>query len=240
MLPPPRSASCTSPPTRSTAASGPPGLFTETTPYAPNSPYAASKAAADHFVRAYHDVAQPLTTNCSNNYGPYQYPEKLIPLLLLNALDGQPLPIYGDGGNVRDWLYVEDHREAILLALERGRGGERYNVGAHNERTNLEVVEQLCAVLERERPAASNLALAGRGIARYADLKTFSPIGRATTGATPSMPPGHATRAGWAPRHDFADGLRRPCAVPRAPGLVRRRAGRTLRTSRLGLSPARP
>jgi dTDP-glucose 4,6-dehydratase len=222
---------------------GPTGLFTETTPYAPNSPYAASKAAADHFVRAYHETfgVPALTTNCSNNYGPYQYPEKLIPLLLLNALDGRPLPIYGDGGNVRDWLYVEDHCEAILLALERGRGGERYHVGAHNERTNLEVVEQLCAILEQERPAASNPALAGRGIARYADLKTFVPDR-----------PGHDRRyaidasrtrleLGWAPHHDFADGLRRTVRwyLAHREWCDAAQAGRYGR-QRLGLSPARP
>jgi dTDP-glucose 4,6-dehydratase len=189
---------------------GPTGLFTETTAYAPNSPYAASKAAADHFVRAYHETfgVFTLTTNCTNNYGPYQYPEKLIPLLILNALDGRPLPIYGDGGNVRDWLYVDDHCEAILMALERGRSGEKYNVGALNERTNLEIVDRICTALEVERPAASNPALRARGIARYADLKTFV-----------TDRPGHDRRyaldasrtrreLGWAPRHDFEDGLR--------------------------------
>ena len=119
------SASSTSRPTRSTARSARPGLFSETTPYAPNSPYAASKAAADHLVRAYHETYRlpALITNCSNNYGPYQFPEKLIPLMILNALEGQPLPIYGDGGNVRDWLYVEDHCEGILLVLQQGRAG---------------------------------------------------------------------------------------------------------------------
>ena len=113
------------------------GLFSEETPYAPNSPYAASKAAADHLVRAYfHTYGLPvLMTNCSNNYGPYQFPEKLIPLMILNALDGKPLPIYGDGGNVRDWLHVEDHCAGILLVLAKGRVGEKYNIGGGNERT---------------------------------------------------------------------------------------------------------
>jgi dTDP-glucose 4,6-dehydratase len=190
---------------------GPAGLFTEATAYAPNSPYAASKAAADHFVRAYHETygLPAITTNCSNNYGPYQYPEKLIPLVILNAVEGRPLPIYGDGRNVRDWLYVEDHCEAILLALERGRPGEKYNVGAGNERTNVEIVDRICTTLEEERPAAANPALIARGIARYADLKVFV-----------TDRPGHDRRyaidatktrreLGWASRHDFDDGLRR-------------------------------
>src|SRR5262247_3798542 len=140
------------------------GLFTEDTPYAPNSPYAASKASADHLCRAYfHTYGLPvLVTNCSNNYGPFQFPEKLIPLMILNAAERRPLPIYGDGGNVRDWLYVADHCEGILLALERGRPGEKYNIGGGNERTNLQVVDALCAILDRERPAGTNPALAGK------------------------------------------------------------------------------
>ena len=146
-----------------------------------------------------------LTTNCSNNYGPYQYPEKLIPLLLLNALDGQPPPIYGDGGNVRD-LYVEDHREAILLA-PRARAAASGRTWALTTSARISRSwSSLCAVLERERPAASNPALAGRGIARYADLKTFS---RSAGHDRRYAIDAHATRAGWAPRHDFADGLRR-------------------------------
>jgi dTDP-glucose 4,6-dehydratase len=124
--------------------------FTEVTPYAPNSPYAASKAASDHLVRAYHHTyGLPVTTsNCSNNYGPYQFPEKLIPLLLLNALEGQPLPIYGDGGNVRDWLYVEDHCRGIGLVLDHGKVGETYNLGGTCERRNIEVVQTLCRLLD--------------------------------------------------------------------------------------------
>jgi dTDP-glucose 4,6-dehydratase len=151
------------------------GFFTEETPYAPNSPYSASKAAADHLVRAYHETygVPTLLTNCSNNYGPYQFPEKLIPLMILNALDGKDLPIYGDGGNVRDWLHVQDHCDAILAVLDRGTPGGRYNVGGNSERTNLQVVDALCAALEAERPASANAALRARGLASYAQLKTF-------------------------------------------------------------------
>jgi dTDP-glucose 4,6-dehydratase len=121
------------------------GLFSEETPYAPNSPYAASKAAADHLVRSSHETygLPILITNCSNNYGPYQFPEKLVPLMILNALEGKSLPIYGDGGNVRDWLFVEDHCEGILLVLQKGQAGEKYNIGGGNERTNLEVIDHL-------------------------------------------------------------------------------------------------
>jgi dTDP-glucose 4,6-dehydratase len=186
------------------------GSFNEETPYAPNSPYAASKAAADHLVRAYHRTygLPVLVTNCSNNYGPYQYPEKLIPLVTLNALDGRPLPIYGDGGNVRDWLHVEDHCEGILEVLRDGRVGERYNIGGWNERTNLEIVDRICAALEELRPATGNPALRSSGAARYTDLKTFVPDR-----------PGHDRRyaidatkvrseLGWAPRRSFEEGLR--------------------------------
>jgi dTDP-glucose 4,6-dehydratase len=182
------------------------GLFSEDTPYAPNSPYAASKAAADHLVRAYyHTYGLPtLITNCSNNYGPYQFPEKLIPLMLLNALEGKPLPIYGDGGNVRDWLHVEDHCAGIFTALDSGRLGEKYNIGGGNERTNLEIVDRMCETLEQLVPAASNPALRGRA---YRDLKTFVPDR-----------PGHDRRyaidagkirreLGWTPRHTFEQGL---------------------------------
>jgi dTDP-glucose 4,6-dehydratase len=186
---------------------GPTGAFSESTPYAPNSPYAASKAGADHLVRAFHETygLPALLTNCSNNYGPYQFPEKLIPLMILNALEGKPLPIYGDGGNVRDWLYVEDHCRGILTVLRHGRPGEKYNLGGRSERTNLQIVDTLCDVLESERPAADNPALAGRS---YRDLKTFV-----------ADRPGHDRRyaiddskiraeLGWEPRHDFASGLR--------------------------------
>jgi dTDP-glucose 4,6-dehydratase len=195
-------------------ALGPTGAFTEATPYGPNSPYSATKAGADHLVHAYHETygLPALITHCSNNYGPYQYPEKLIPLMLLNALAGQPLPIYGDGGHVRDWLYVDDHCAGVLLALQRGRPGERYNLGGGAERTNLQVVDALCAALADLAPAAANPALAARGVARYDDLKAFV-----------ADRPGHdrryaidATKAraelGWRPAHTFDDGLRRTVA----------------------------
>ncbi len=186
------------------------GAFSETTPYAPNSVYSASKAGADHLARAYlHTFQVPtLITNCSNNYGPYQFPEKLIPLMILNAVDGHDLPIYGDGGNVRDWLYVEDHCEGLLLALRKGQAGGKYNIGGGNERTNLEVVDALCATLDDELPPRANTALSARGLSSYAALKSFVPDR-----------PGHdrryaidATRAraelGWRPQHAFEDGLR--------------------------------
>ena len=130
------------------------GKFTETTPYAPNSPYSASKAASDHLVRAFHHTygLPTLTTNCSNNYGPYQFPEKLIPLVIGKALAGEPLPVYGDGKNVRDWLFVEDHCRAIFAVLERGRVGDVYNVGGDAERQNIDVVKTICALLDERRP----------------------------------------------------------------------------------------
>jgi dTDP-glucose 4,6-dehydratase len=132
--------------------------FAETTPYAPNSPYAASKAGSDHLARAYfHTFGMPvLTTNCSNNYGPFQFPEKLIPLMILNALEGKPLPVYGDGKNVRDWLFVEDHCLAIRTVLEKGRPGETYNVGGNSERKNIEVVTTICDLVDEMRPRAGN------------------------------------------------------------------------------------
>lgn len=131
--------------------------FTESTPYAPSSPYAASKAASDHLVRAWHRTygLPVVITNCSNNYGPYQFPEKLIPLMILNALEGKPLPVYGEGENVRDWLYVEDHARALLKVMEEGSSGATYNVGGRSERTNIEVVRSLCATLDRITPDPS-------------------------------------------------------------------------------------
>lgn len=131
--------------------------FCETTPYAPNSPYAASKAASDHFARAYHHTwGMPvLTTNCSNNYGPFQFPEKLIPLMILNALEGRPLPVYGDGLNVRDWLYVEDHCAAIRAVLARGRAGETYNIGGNSERANIDVVTAICDLVDEMSPGSA-------------------------------------------------------------------------------------
>lgn len=136
------------------------GKFTETTPYAPNSPYSASKAASDHLVRAFHHTygLPTLTTNCSNNYGPYQFPEKLIPLIIAKALAGEPLPVYGDGRNVRDWLYVGDHCSAIRAVLERGRVGEVYNVGGDAERENIAVVKTICALLDARRPLGDGRA----------------------------------------------------------------------------------
>lgn len=181
------------------------GAFAESTAYSPNSPYAASKAAADHFVRAYFETfgLPALITNCSNNYGPFQFPEKLIPLTILNAVEGKPLPIYGDGMNVRDWLHVEDHCAGILLALRRGRPGEKYNIGAQNERTNVEIVDRICDALESLRRGRDNPALAARGVESYRALKTFV-----------ADRPGHDRRyaidsskirseLGWAPRHMF-------------------------------------
>jgi len=187
------------------------GYFTEATPYAPNSPYAASKAGADHLVRAYHETYRvpALITNCSNNYGPYQFPEKLIPLMTLNALEGKPLPIYGDGSNVRDWLYVEDHCAGILLSLLKGKPGGKYNIGGGNERTNLQIVDTLCAVLDELSPPEENSVLSREGRKTYSDLKTFV-----------ADRPGHdqryaidsthiRTELGWKPAYDFESGLRR-------------------------------
>ncbi len=185
------------------------GAFHEDTAYAPNSPYAATKAAGDHLVRAHHATfgLPTLVTNCSNNYGPYQFPEKLIPLVLLSALEGRDLPIYGDGGNVRDWIFVGDHCSGLRRVLEGGRPGESYNIGAGCERTNLEVVDELLAALEQERPARENPALQARGAASYAELKRFVPDR-----------PGHdrryaidatkcRTELGWRPEHTFEDAL---------------------------------
>lgn len=173
--------------------------FCETTPYAPNSPYAASKASSDHLVRAWHHTygLPVLTTNCSNNYGPFQFPEKLIPLMIGNALAGKPLPIYGDGQNIRDWLYVGDHCAAIRRVLEAGRVGETYNIGGRQEKTNIEIVETLCALLDRLRPGAQP----------YRSLMNFV-----------ADRPGHDRRyaidarkiereLGWTPRETFASGI---------------------------------
>ncbi len=130
------------------------GYFTEETPYAPNSPYSASKASSDHFVRAFHHTygLPTVITNCSNNYGPYQFPEKMIPLMILNALSGKSLPVYGDGSNVRDWLYVEDHCKAVKLAFEKGLPGEVYAIGGENEQKNLNLVNQMCDILDEIAP----------------------------------------------------------------------------------------
>jgi dTDP-glucose 4,6-dehydratase len=175
--------------------------FSETTPFAPNSPYAASKAASDHLVRAFqHTYGFPtLTTNCSNNYGPYHFPEKLIPLMILNALDGKPLPVYGDGQQIRDWLFVEDHASAIWLVLQKGRLGETYNVGGLNERANLDVVKTLCALLDAKSPSSDGASYSAQ-ITYVADR------------------PGHDRRyaidcskiqseLAWSPRESFETGL---------------------------------
>ncbi len=177
--------------------------FSEETPYSPNSPYSASKAGSDHLVRAYHHTygLTTLTTNCSNNYGPYQFPEKLIPLLISNALTGKPLPIYGDGQNVRDWLYVGDHCEAIRVVLDKGRPGETYNIGGCNEKKNLEVVETICALLDELCPNPAG--------GHYRDLITFV-----------KDRPGHdrryainagkiANELNWQPSETFETGMRK-------------------------------
>ncbi|MDH4412425.1 MAG: dTDP-glucose 4,6-dehydratase [Rhizobium sp.] len=176
--------------------------FTETTPYSPRSPYSASKAASDHLVRAWHETygLPVLLTNCSNNYGPYHFPEKLIPLAILRALAGKPIPIYGDGSNVRDWLYVEDHAEALMVVLEKGAAGASYNIGGDNELTNLELIRMVCSILDAERPKHSG---------RYADQIVFV-----------ADRPGHdaryaidatriRTELSWQPSVTIEEGLRR-------------------------------
>ena len=205
--------------------------FTEQTPFAPNSPYAASKAASDHLVRAYHHTygLPTLTTNCSNNYGPFQFPEKLFPLVILNALEGRPLPVYGDGRQVRDWLYVEDHCRAIALVLELGRLGETYNVGGLNQRANLEAVKLICSLLDARAPRKD-----GRP---HADLIEFV-----------ADRPGHDRRyaidcsklqgeLGWRPSESFETGLAKTvdwylanqawCGEVTAKRYARERLGRT-------------
>jgi dTDP-glucose 4,6-dehydratase len=175
----------------------------ESAPYAPNSPYAASKAAADHLVRSFHRTYDlpVLTTNCSNNYGPYQFPEKLIPLVIHRALADEPIPVYGDGGNIRDWLYVDDHCEAITRVLADGRPGETYNIGASSEIANIMLVEQLCAVLDEERPRRD-----GASYARQVAFVTDRP-GHDRRYALDS---GKIQRElGWTPRESFATGLRK-------------------------------
>ncbi|MCS7046993.1 MAG: dTDP-glucose 4,6-dehydratase [Gemmataceae bacterium] len=176
--------------------------FSETTPYAPNSPYAASKAASDHLVRAYHHTygLPTLTTNCSNNYGPFQFPEKLIPLMILNALDGKPLPVYGDGLNVRDWLYVGDHCAGVRAVLERGRPGEVYNIGGRSEMRNLEVVRAICRLLDELEPKAKG---------SYAEQITFV-RDRPGHDRRYAINPGKIERElRWQPRETFASGLRK-------------------------------
>jgi dTDP-glucose 4,6-dehydratase len=179
------------------------GLFDEQSPYQPNSPYSASKASSDHLVRAWHETygLPVVITNCSNNYGPYQFPEKLIPLMILNALEGKPLPVYGKGEQVRDWLYVDDHARALCLVMEQGSLGETYNIGGHNEKKNLDVVKTLCQLLDEKverRP---------EGVSRFDELITYV-----------TDRPGHDMRyaidagkiekeLGWAPQETFESGL---------------------------------
>ncbi|WP_192985760.1 dTDP-glucose 4,6-dehydratase [Pseudomonas sp. EggHat1] len=180
-------------------------LFTEATPYAPSSPYSASKAASDHLVRAWQRTygLPVLITNCSNNYGPYHFPEKLIPLMILNALAGKPLPVYGNGQQIRDWLYVEDHARALLKVVSEGEVGETYNIGGHNEQKNLDVVQAICALLEELEPQKP------AGISSYAELITYV-----------QDRPGHDLRyaidaskiereLGWVPEETFESGLRK-------------------------------
>ena len=178
------------------------GLFSESTPYDPSSPYSASKAAADHLVRAWHRTfGLPVTlSNCSNNYGPYQFPEKLVPLMILNALAGKKLPVYGKGANIRDWLHVEDHCCALNLVVHRGQPGRTYNIGGHNERTNLEVVRGVCDILDELRPLARGESR--RGLVEFVadrpghDLRYAIDADRI------------ASELGWKPAYDFDSGLR--------------------------------
>ena len=208
------------------------GAFTETTPYAPNSPYSASKAASDHFVRAYfHTYGLPvLVTNCSNNYGPYQFPEKLIPLMILNALEGKPLPVYGDGRQIRDWLYVGDHCRAIRAVLTRGVPGEVYNIGGDCEQANIEVVQTICGIVDRLRPGLPH--------APCSSLITFV-----------TDRPGHDRRyaidagkirsqLGWEPRENFQSGLEQTVRwYLENPEWLERVASGAYRRERLGLGP---
>lgn len=179
------------------------GYFTESTPYDPRSPYSASKASSDHLARAFHHTygLPVLVTNCSNNYGPYQFPEKLIPLVINSAIRGKNLPVYGDGKNVRDWLYVEDHCEAIRLVLEKGKSGETYNIGGNSEKTNIEIVRTLCSILDEMHPREDGIS--------YEKQITFVPDR-----------PGHDRRyaidaskieqeLGWKPQNTFSSGIRR-------------------------------
>lgn len=184
---------------------GPEDLFTETTSYAPSSPYSASKASSDHLVRAWQRTygLPTLITNCSNNYGPFHFPEKLIPLMILNALDGKPLPVYGKGHQIRDWLYVEDHARALYTVISKGAVGETYNIGGHNEKQNIDVVKTICTLLEELAPQKPN------GVKNYSDLITYV-----------NDRPGHDIRyaidaskiqktLGWQPEETFETGIRK-------------------------------
>ncbi|MGD9916415.1 MAG: dTDP-glucose 4,6-dehydratase [Paenirhodobacter sp.] len=174
--------------------------FTEDTPYDPRSPYSASKASSDHLVRAWHETygLPVVLTNCSNNYGPFHFPEKLIPVIILNALAGKPLPIYGDGSNIRDWLYVEDHADALLLVVEKGAVGRSYNIGGENERTNLELVKTLCAILDVKQPKAAG---------SYADQITFVTDRPGHDARYAIDPTRIRTELGWRPSVTVEEGL---------------------------------
>lgn len=175
-------------------------MFTEETPYDPRSPYSASKASSDHLVRAWHETygLPVVLTNCSNNYGPFHFPEKLVPVIILNALAGKNLPIYGDGSNIRDWLYVEDHADALLLVVEKGALGRSYNIGGENERSNLELVKSLCAILDEKRPKSSG---------SYADQITFV-TDRPGHDARYAIDPSRIrTELGWRPSVTIDEGL---------------------------------
>lgn len=182
---------------------GPDGQFTETTPYNPRSPYSASKAASDHLVQAWHHTygLPVVLTNCSNNYGPYHFPEKLIPVVILSALEGKPVPIYGDGSNIRDWLYVEDHADALLTVLQKGANGESYNIGGENERTNLELVQILCAILDDKRPKKDGTS--------YADQITFVTDRPGHDARYAIDPAKMRTQLGWRPSVTIEEGLER-------------------------------
>jgi len=209
------------------------GFFREETPYAPNSPYAASKASSDHLVRSYFKTYQlpALTTNCSNNYGPRQFPEKLLPLMIHNCIEGKPLPVYGDGLQVRDWLYVEDHCRALMHVLERGRPGEVYNIGGRNEKTNLETVKTLCAIMDK----------------RFESRKPHEKLIRFVKDR-----PGHDRRyaidaskiereLGWTPQEDFASGLAKTVKwYLEHPEWVERALSGAYRGERLGLDSGGP
>jgi dTDP-glucose 4,6-dehydratase len=207
------------------------GFFTEETPYQPNSPYSASKASSDHLVRAWHETFKlpVVTTNCSNNYGPYHFPEKLIPLMILNALDLKKLPVYGKGDNVRDWLYVEDHAEALLTVFEKGRVGETYNIGGNNEKQNLEVVHTICDLLDTMKKRSDGKS--------YHDLISYVPDR-----------PGHDKRyaidaskitreLGWKPKETFESGIKKTVTwyLENAGGWCKRVQDGSYKRERLGL-----
>ncbi len=185
--------------------------FTETTAYDPHSPYSASKAASDHLVRSWGDTygLPVLVTNCSNNYGPYQFPEKLIPVVILKAISGEKIPVYGKGENIRDWLYVDDHARALIAVLTRGQVGQTYNIGGNNEQTNISLVRMLCGILDEIHPVRGNAALSGQNLVSYADLISFV-----------ADRPGHDLRyaidatkihreLAWTPDEDFESGFRK-------------------------------